>query len=501
MSGESLGGQAAKGAVWIYGRMLVVQATNLLAIAILARELGVRAFGLVALANLVVAFLNILASQGVNQFIIYDREAGHEDRAKAAFWLNLCIALATVGIGAATAPAISRFFEEPELAAIIWVLLLRFPLDAITRVADAVLQKDMRFKPIELRDTAIQMGAALGGVGMALAGLGVWSLVVPIVALSPIQAIVAYWASGWRPGWNPRFPLWPGILRYAASVIGSTFTSFLTTQGDTLLVGRLMGAGPLGIYNLAWRTSNLVCRNIVNLSSKLAFPVLASVSDQRERLVHTLSRLLRILSGVTFPLLIGLFVVADDFILTLYGDQWREVIPLLRILIIFAIRFSVGSLLNPVLKALGRPDLLFKVGLLLVPFYGASIWIGSAFGIVGVAAGVTVVRTSFGVLTFWVVARQLRVGLAHLLRPMASSLLAALAMGLLVFGAKWGWNATLGGPGPARLVVLTVVGGIAYVLLIRSWFRDLAEEFATVFQRLLRSRAGFVNRLLNVHPA
>jgi O-antigen/teichoic acid export membrane protein len=494
----SIGATATRGAVWIYGRMMVVQLIHLAAIAVLARQLDIQDFGIVALANVALMFVGVLAGQGVNQFIIYDREEGFEERAGAAFWLSILFGATAVIVGYLVAPFLARFYEEPQLAPVLLVLLLRFPIEAVTRVFDAVLNKQLRFKSIEIRDTVVELGVAVGSIGMALSGFGVWSLVIPAVVLAPVLTLVAIWTTPWRPGWNLRIGQWPRIMRYTSSIIGSSFTSFIITHGDALLIGRIMGSGLLGIYNLAWQTGNLVSKNIVNIGSKLFFPVLSAVADDRERLVHVLRRLMRILSGITFPALIGLFVVADDFIHVIYGSKWEAAVLPLRILIVYAIRFSVGSPLGPVLKAIGRPDLIFKLGLVTVPCYCGAIVFGSDHGIVGVATGVTVVRTVFGGLTFVIVARQLKVSTWQLIAPMISSLAAATLMGLAVYGSKVGWATADAEYGVVKLVGLVLIGMMVYLLAIRHLFRDVSREFADFTQPLLGKWSALFKRLLNV---
>ncbi|HCS28534.1 MAG TPA: hypothetical protein DIW43_13825, partial [Spongiibacteraceae bacterium] len=75
--------------MWVYGRTVAVQLLNFAAIVVLARELDVADFGIVALASVAISFISTIASQGVNQYIIYDSAEGHGERSKAAFWLNL----------------------------------------------------------------------------------------------------------------------------------------------------------------------------------------------------------------------------------------------------------------------------------------------------------------------------------------------------------------------------------------------------------------------------
>lgn len=478
-------GRIASNAAWIYGRMLAVQAVNLAAVAVLARQLDARDFGIAALASVVIVFLQTVGAHGVNQYVIYDRAEGHELRARAAFWLGISIAVMTAAIGLIAAEPVSRFFGEPQLALIISVLLIRFPIEVATRFADSVLAKALQFRSVELRDTAIQIAAAALSIWMAFAGYGVWSLVWPHVLLAPVQLIAAFASSAWRPGWRPRFDLWPPILRYAGSVIGGAVTSFAIIEGDTLLVGRVLGPVQLGIYNLAWRSSNLVSRNVVNLSNKLSFPILARAADDRAKLVDTLRLLLRLVSAITFPLLVLLFVLADDFILVIYGEKWAASVLPLRILIVYAMRYSIGSPLGPVFNAIGRPDLVFKLQSAVVPIYALGIWIGSAYGIVGVAAAVTIVRTGFGAATFRVAAGQLGVRVGYLLSPMRGALIAALLTGAAVWAVKWVVTPLTAGQGVYRLMLLGALGGAMHLAIVRAWFPEVAGDFQKFLGPLL----------------
>ncbi|MBN48738.1 MAG: hypothetical protein CMN85_04295 [Spongiibacteraceae bacterium] len=496
--GLSASTKAAKGSVWVYGRTVAVQLLNFAAIVVLARELDVADFGIVALASVAISFISTIASQGVNQYIIYDSAEGHGERSKAAFWLNLTISLVALGCGFLLAPQMGEFFGEPELPLLIMALLLRLPFDACTHISDAVLHKQLRFRSIAIRDTILQAAAALLSIYMATSGYGVWSLIVPSLLMAPLQTLVAYVVSGWRPGWNPGLQFWPRIWAFSSHVMGSTFTTFLISEGDTIVVGKLIGSAQLGIYNMAWRTSNLVSRNIVNVANALFLPLLSAASSNRDQLIVILLRILKLISAITFPALIALFVLADDFINVVYGEKWDEAVLPLRVLILYAIRYSVGSPLGPALKALGRPDLIFKLGLATVPVYFIAVWMGSFYGIVGVAVGVTVVRTVVGYVTFKLVADLLRVSISQLMLPLRSSLYAALLMGGVLSASGIALDNFMPGYSVEKLFLMIVIGFIVYMALIRSVFTDIASELSIVSQKILGSRSHIVDRMLNI---
>ena len=262
-----------------------------------------------------------------------------------------------------------------------------------------------------------------------------------------------------------------------------------------MIIGRILGAHALGIYNLSWQSANIVGRTIVTLSNKLTFPALSKVAADPEKLKESIGRVLKLLSITTFPLLIGLFVVADDFILTIYGSQWKDSILPLRILIVFALRYTAGSPMGMVFIVLGRPDINFKAGLAIVPVYLASIIFGCKFGVIGVAIAVTVVRSLNGIIYFYIASRLLKESFWKLVSPMNASLTASLIMGvsLVLLKLLLGFEA-----GGVSLALFTVVGGMIYWLLLRGPYNQLSQELVNLSDTLLGHKNRLARRILNV---
>ncbi|MBN2043999.1 MAG: lipopolysaccharide biosynthesis protein [Anaerolineales bacterium] len=487
-----------QGGVWIYARTIILSLVNLVVVALLARKLTPADFGLVALAQVILRFVLLLSSEGVNQFVIYDNKPGREERIQAAFWLDITLAVLSSLIGYLLLPVIELIYPEQGLRALLVVILIKYPIDSISKVPDALIKKRLDFRKLEIRDLFLGILTSTLSLVMVFSGWGIWSLILPGLIVSPIRAIVIFIISGWKPKLKFDIKLWPKIFSYSANVIGSTITSYIISEGDTLLIGKIMGSSILGIYNIAWQSSNLIGRNVTNQINKLILPTLASVSDDLARLQVVVVRMLRVVSIITFPLLIGLFVVADDFILAVYGPQWEEAILPLRILIIYAIRYSIGAPTGQVFKAIGKPDINFKLGLVIVPFYLLAIWTGSRFGIAGVALGVTVVRTFFGVVNLYLVARNIDSKLLDLIRPMASPFFAAMIMGFSVFGLKIVLERLIELDSLTQLIGLVSFGGLIFLILLRTRYNTLAHDLGGLTAPLLGKYQDLVNKALKL---
>ena len=495
---NNISDKVVRGGAWMFGRMLFTNVINLVVMAILARQLSPAAFGLAALANVILRFFNILTSQGSNQYVIYDNKEGREERVNAAFWLDLTMAVGCTAVGLLMLPLITAFYKEPGLAPIMIVLFLKYPIDSISKVPDALLKKNLEFKKIELRDTILEIFSGVLSVILSIMGYGVWSLIIPGIIASPIRAIIVFSMSKWVPLFRLNLELWPKILKFSANVIGGTFTSFILTEGDSLIIGKLMGSHALGVYNLAWQSANIVGRTVVTLSNKLTLPALSKVAHDNEKLKSTIARILKLLSITTFPLLIGLFVVADDFIITVYGNKWSESILPLRILIIFALRYAAGSPMGTIFVVLGRPDINFKAGLMAIPFYIAAIFIGSRYGVVGVAVAVTIVRSLNGVAYFLVAAKLLKENFWSLVTPMRHSFIASLIMSLVVLIFKLIFTHFDLTQNFVSLILLTAIGGITYLILLRTTFNHLSMELSQVTLPLLGHQNKIINKILKV---
>lgn len=491
---QNLASKVVRGSAWVYGRGLVTSVFNIGVMAILARQLTPADFGLVALASVLLRFLAILASNGVGDYVIHDNKEGREERAQAAFWMDLALSSAVTMFGFAAIPLITNFYSDLGLAWILVALLLRYPIDSMAAVPDALIKKSLDFQTLAIRDTVLEIISGLGSILMALTGWGVWSLVIPGLMLAPVRLVIVFWLAGWVPRLPLQIHLWGAVMKYSASIIGANIANTIASEGDTLLIGKTLGSSALGLYNMAWQNANLVGRNVTSTVGKLAMPALSAVSQDAARLREAFNRMARLLAIVSFPLLIGMFVVADLFILTLYGAQWQESILPLRILIIFALRQTVGGPASVIYNVVGRPDLGMKFGLGFIPFYLLSIWLGSFYGIVGVAIGVTATRTIYGMIQFAIGAQLVQESLFDLLKELAQPASAAALMGAGVFIMRLVLE-QIQMFQLANLVILVCVGGAFYFLILSTVYRNLLLDLITVVESLSKPLSRQLKRI------
>ncbi len=491
---KSLGDKVVHSGAWIYGRNIVTSLINLGVMAILARQLTPADFGLVALAQVLLRFIVILSEGGIGEFIISDNQEGKEKRVHAAFWLNLVFSSGVVLIGLLALPWITRFYVEPGLSIILILLALRYLMAQVTTVPYSLVRKDLRYKALVMIDSVIEIASSLISVVLALTGWGALSLVIPGVLLEPLRLVCFMYAARWRPKLHLYISEWSGVFNYSAKIIVGSLATAIGAEGDTLVIGKTLGVQSLGLYNMAWVSANMVHRNLVSPISSVALPAYSSLAQNIDRMKSALYKMVRLLSAASFPLLIGLFVIADLFILTIYGPQWEASITPLRILIIYALRYAIGSPANAIFYAAKRPDIPMKFGLAFVPFYLTCLFIGSIYGIVGVAVGVTVARTVFGLMQLNASAKLAGSDLGAVLRQTAPAFMAACCMGVVValfriVLARFDLSNIV------ELAILVILGGVTYFVLLAIIFRRILEDLLTLIDSF-SPRLGISTRRL-----
>lgn len=487
MEPESLTGAAARGGFYVLLRRVSANLLRIGAVAVLARKLGASEFGVVALAQMAVSLLTVFGSGGIITYIVCDREADWEDRVHPAFWLNVTMTTGSCVVALACLPLVLWFYGQPLVGQVLLVILADYFLDQLKMVPEALLQRRLQFRVLAIRDTVRDFLTAGLSVAMALADFGVWSLVVPGLVVVPLEVIFTAWAARFRPRLALGRAAWPRIFRFTRNVMGEQLLSFIGNEADTAIVGKVMGNATLGVYNLAYQLANLIGKNVSAVLTMVSTPALAAAFERKTGLGAPYRRMLRVLSLVSVPLLLGMFVLAHELVGLVYGAKWQAAVPLLRIFIVFTLVRSVTSPSGAIFNVAGRPELSMKIVLWFLVFYIPALVVTSQWGVMALALCVCAARVIVGLVSLYMSLDLIEEGKARV----TGELLRPLVAGIAMAGASAGVNLALtdaGWPVVARIVVVSAVGAACYFALIRVFARRYLDEAAAVVAGLRARR-------------
>lgn len=464
-SSRSLGTRTLRGMFWAYGSYVGGRLLTLVATAILARLLTPREFGLVALAILFMFLLETLSDLGVSQALVIVKEEDELEHAETVFVWSIALGAAFSIITAAASPLVAAFFDQPALAALLAVLGLRFFIRSIGLTHFALAQKRIDFRPRTAAQLSDVMVRGVTAIAFAIAGFGAWSLVLGYIAGSIALTVVLWLMVDWRPRLRPQRAHLPSMLRFGGSLTGLNLLTAMETNLDFIFIGRFLTASDLGLYSLGFRLPELLILNLSVVAGQVLFPAFASI--EREDLNRAFRVSLRYTLMIALPMAAGLAVLAEPFILALFGDQWESSVPVMRVLTLYALAVAISIPAGTVFKAIGRVGILLAVGVPEAILLFAAIWTFVNDGIVAVAACMAGVMGLVALINTVLGMVKLDVGPRAVWSLFWPPLVATAGMAAVMFPIE----RAIDSPWPA-LLAGGIAGGLTYLALLWLFARE-----------------------------
>ena len=462
------------GLAWKAGSQMVLQVTRFAVALVLARLLTPGDFGLAAMV-IVFAGVVVLITDSALGVALVQRRALSEVQRSTAFWLGAGIgALCTVG-GIAFSGTLAGFYGQPEVRPLFVALSLGFFVGSLGTVQSALLTREMNFRVLELRLMGATLVGAATALSLAAAGFGAWAIVGQQLATVTASTVLLWMLAPWRP--KLRFSLGElrGLGSFTGNVFGQNFIYYVGRSLPNVLIGRAVGASPLGVYSLANNVMLAPFNQIAAPLQQVLFPAFAQLQDDRERLAEIWIRVARLVGAIATPALVGIVVVAPDFVDSVLGHKWHAAARILRILALVGLLQALQTLNGEVLLALGKARALLNFTAIWFGANTAAVVVGLHWGIVGVACGCAAAAIVVEPLNAYITARALEMSVWPFVRAFAGIAEAAVVMGVVVFGIR-ALLVSQGMPALARLVLCVAVGVGVYVPVCAWRAREVATE-------------------------
>jgi PST family polysaccharide transporter len=468
-----------KGVFWTAASNWGDQLARLLVFAILSRLLDPVAFGLVALALVLVGFTEVIAEQGLTDALVQRKhlEADHLD---TAFWMGIGFGgLLALLLGALAVP-IAVLLDQRPLAPVLVALALVIPIASSSLVQRAILTREMKFRSLALR-TLISIGlGSVVGVSAALLGFGVWSLVAQSLTVQTTGALVLWRVTGWRPRLNFSYSHFRELLSFGKHVVGFKLLNYSNRNADNFIIGSVLGPASLGFYVVGYRILRLMIQITSSLIDKVAFPLYSRLQDDPNRFRRAYYKSSSFAALTAFPAFIGLLILAPEIVSVMFGSKWAKSVPVMQVLAVFGIIRSLSYLNSSTMTALGKPSWrLVITGITAVLNIGAFL-LAARHGIVAVAIAVLAVGYLTAPISYWAVNRLVPIDARTYFRHIKGPLLGSVALACVMVGLKY----LLGDVSAAlTLIVVSTAGAVVYIAAIRLLAPPLAVEVRELVRR------------------
>lgn len=381
---------AIHGISWMAGLRFFTRGITFFRLAILARILSPAQFGTFGIATLILAFLEILTETGINVFLIQS-EKKVEEYMHTAWVVSILRGILLSLFLFLSAPFIASFFNDASSEMIIKFLSIVPLMRGFINPAVVNFQKNLRFKQEFWYRSTVFLFDSLVTIVIALITRDVIAFVYGLIAGVILEVILSFVVVSPRPKFAYEATKLRMIIGRGKWVTIYGVFHYLAQEGDNAVVGKMLGTGPLGIYQNAYKLSTLPISEITDVVSKVVFPIYTKIAGDRHRLWKAFIRstLFIVLGASVISFILILF--PKEIVLLLLGDKWRGAIPVIQILSLYGLLRAIVGSVSSLFLAVNKQE--YVAAMTFTRFFGLAVTViplTQMYGIIGASSAAVI---------------------------------------------------------------------------------------------------------------
>lgn len=354
-----------------------LQVLNILFGVVLARLLTPGDYGIVGVLTIFTLIAGNLQSSGFSQGLINLKEPKPEDY-NSVFWFNVIVSVVLYAILWLCAPLIAAFFHQPVLIDLSRFVFLAFLISSLGIAHAAYMSKNMMNREVAISNLIALLCSGSTGIVLAFNGFAYWSLAWQQVIYITVLNLGRYYFVEWRPSLKIDFGPVKRMFSFAVNILFTNIINTLSGQILTFIFGRFFNIAQVGNFTQANKWNTQANTFVSGTLLQVVQTVLVSVADDKERQKRVFRKMLRFTAFISFPVMLGLALVAHEFVEVILGDKWLECIPLLQVLCIAGAFLPFYTMYQNLAIGCKRSDLylwcnvwqiVVQIGLILLCYY------------------------------------------------------------------------------------------------------------------------------------
>lgn len=395
---------------------------------VLARLLVPADFGALVTIQIFTGLVGYIAGGGMGQALVQSREASNDDY-QMVFTLQLLIGIIIYTIFFFLSPLIASWFNNTLYDGLLKISALSFIIRPLYNIPNSKLFREMRFKENTYIQFSTLLISSFTSITMAYFGYGVWSLVWGGLVGSVVGVVIVTPVSGWKPGLRINFARARELASYGFKVSANDLVLYMREQTSNFILSHHSGTAVVGIFNKANSLSQMPNNMISGAVYHPVFRALSKHQDNLDKSRYLYFHALTLVCLYSLPFYVGLWWLADPFVLTVYGAKWQASSQPLSILALCGLFYAVENQSGAVVAAQNRLGTELRIQVASFILMTIAVYSGLHFGINGVAWGLFGVYAFNAIAMSWLAQRCLQ---AHW-RMLLASLKSVILLNLLLF--------------------------------------------------------------------
>ena len=432
MEQKSLRSSVLGGFFWKFCERFLNQCVTFVVSLILARLLAPEDYGIVAIVMVFFNLASVFINNGFASALIQKKDADDVDFSTMFFCSLACSILLYLVLFLA-APLVAQIYKNPVLKLVLRVYALNIPLSVFQSIQMAYVSRHMLFRKTFVTSAINAVICGAVGIGMAMAGFGVWALIFQSIVGTVVNTIVLFFMIPWRPRLVFSKASAKSLLGFGSRVLAAELSASFFAQVRSLVVGAVYSTADLAYFNKGQQIPHMITDNLSGIMASVMFPAVANFSDDLQQVKMMMRRGLRVLTYVLVPCMFGLAAVMEPLVILLFTEKWAQTIPLGQILSIDTCIAILESYYMQILKAIGRSDVILKLEVIRKPVYMLLLVIGVSINITALAIAMLAFDIFALAVDTWYIKKYVPYSIPEQLGDMLPTIGVGILMGAVVF--------------------------------------------------------------------
>ena len=427
MSAERLEHKVVSGVVWSFAEKFLTMLVQMVVSIIVARRLMPEDFGVMAILTFFTSVALTIVDSGFSQTLIRKREPSDSDY-RSVFLFNVVVALVLYFVLWALAAPIARFYGHSVIREVAPVLFLLLPINSLCVVQTVMFTREFRFKLLSNIVFFASLVSGVVAVAMAVAGCGIWALVAQRLLQMGIKAVAFWLIRRWRVSGGVSLSALREMAPFSLRLLATDLIASIYNNVAQLFVGKIYSTASLGYYSQAQKLKDLAVISTVQSVQGVTYPALSKLSADEEKFSAGYERIVRLLSFVLFPAMLGLVAISSDMFMLLLGERWMPTVPYFRILALSGMVYPLAMVGYNVLKIKSDGRVVVRLEVVKRVVMTLVLCVTIPTGIEAVAWGMTAMAFVEFLLNSGFALRLMSFGVVRLAKALLPSLLLSLVV-------------------------------------------------------------------------
>ena len=386
---KSLGEKLKSGVFWQYTQTAFVTGFNFVAGIILARLLDPVDFGVFAAVTAFTSLLLLQVTFGWPAALLRAKEL-KEPLLSTVFWTMEGAALLLTLLVIASSQWLGSFYADHRFSTVMILACVNFFIMPFNTINGSILRWKMRYDLLSRISMVVVVISTSAGILLAFLGFGVYSLVYSgILSSFFLTTFMAFFAP-----WKPQFVLsWQSVrslLNFSWRLHLNRTLNMVSDRIDNMLIGKLVGIRPLGIYVKAFSLGRMPVDLLGGNLYQMFFTALCRLRDNRSDSIAMFQKMIASLTLAIYLPLVVLFLVGEGFIVNLYGVKWVDAVLPMQVMLIGSFASVISMTCGAFCDAQNLVKRETRVQCINVLLTILAVVVGARWGLVGVASGITI---------------------------------------------------------------------------------------------------------------